>query len=405
LYSADWLTVQSKTWIEPSGWPYQQGGRLMKPRKLLNFFTISACLFALSSGHAVYADGNDFTRVDGEISGASFSLFRPENWNGDLVLLVHGSIPEEFEALASELVAGGFGVAFTALPPGSGEGSALKEITIATRMVEAQFTSHFGQPGQTYLFGSSRGAHNMSQLLETSPAKYSGMLSVCGGNGGTQLQWDHFFTARILFDYYFPGVLPGTPERMPALDPDTFLGTIAPDVITAISLNPLAAIEMASVDQYDLRYNDLEELVSGIVQSLAIHSIGVNDLLSAANGNPFDNTLINYTGTGDDVALNAGIVRLRADQPARQYLRVWYEPSGSIGSSPVLLLHTSRDPIVPESANNDKYEALVQSTGNEDFLVRRVVDRFGHCTFSPAEIASSFTDLIAWVEAGIRPIQ
>jgi hypothetical protein len=162
---------------------------------------------------------------------------------------------------------------------------------------------------------------------------------------------------------------------------------------------------MASVDQYDLRYNDLEELVSGIVQSLAIHSIGVNDLLSAANGNPFDNTLINYTGTGDDVASNAGIVRLRADQPARQYLRVWYEPNGSIGSSPVLLLHTSRDPIVPESANNDKYEALVQSTGNEDFLVRRVVDRFGHCTFSPAEIASSFTDLIAWVEAGIRPIQ
>jgi len=377
----------------------------MKPRKLLNFFAISAFLLVLSSGHAVYATGNDFTRADGEISGASFSLFRPENWNGDLVLLVHGSIPGEFEALASELVAGGFGVAFTALPPGSGEGSALKDITIATRVVEAQFTSHFGPPGQTYLFGFSRGGHNMSQLLETSPAKYSGMLSICGGNGGTQLQWDYFFTARILFDYYFPGVLPGTPERMPPLDLDTFLGTIAPDVITAISLNPLAAIEMASVDQYDLRYNDLEELVSGIVQSLAIHSIGVNDLLSAANGNPFDNTRINYTGTGDDVALNAGIVRLRADQPARQYLRVWYEPNGSVGSTPVLLLHTSRDPIVPESANNDKYEALVQSTGNEDFLVRRVVDRFGHCTFSPAEIASSFTDLIAWVEAGIRPIQ
>ena len=376
----------------------------MKPRKLLNFCTVSACLFALSSGHAVYAGGNDFTRVDGEISGASFSLLRPRHWNGDLVLLVHGSIAEEFEELASELVSGGFGVAFTALPPGSGEGSALKEITIATRVVESQFSSHFGQSDQTYLFGFSRGAHNMSQLLETSPAKYSGMLSICGGNGGTQLQWDYFFTARILFDYYFPGVLPGTPDRMPALDLDTFLGTIAPDVIDAISLNPLAAIEMASVDQYELRYNDLEELVSGIVQSLAIHSIGVNDLLSAANGNPFDNTLMIYSGTGDDVALNAGIVRLRADQPARQYLRVWYEPNGSIGSTPVLLLHTSRDPIVPESANNDKYEALVQSTGNEDFLVRRVVDRFGHCTFGPAEIVSNFAALVSWVETGGTPL-
>lgn len=370
----------------------------MEPRKLLNF-AIPACLFVLWSGPAACADGH-FTRVDGEIAGASFSLFGPENWNGDLVLLVHGSIPDQFEALAPGLVAGGYGVAFAALPAGSGEGSALKDMTLATRRVESRFTSHFGNPDRTYLFGFSRGAHNASQLLETAPAQYSGMLSICGGNGGSQLQWDYFFTARILFDYYYPGVLPGTPENMPALDLDAFVATVAPDIITAISGDPAAAIELASVDQYALRYDDFGELVSGILQSLAIHSIGVNDLLDAATGNPFDNSLVHYTGTGDDLALNAGIARLRADQQARQYLRVWYEPHGSIGSTPVLLLHTSRDPVVPESANNDKYEALVQGTGNEDFLIRRVVDRFGHCQLTPAEIGSSFAELVMWVEEG-----
>ena len=375
----------------------------MKHLKLLNS-TLCACLFVLSSGQAVYANGSPFTRVDGEIAGTPFSLLKPVEWNKDLVLLVHGSITQEFEELASQLVSEGFGVAFSTLRTGSGDGSALKEITIATRAVEAQFTSHFGNPDHTYLFGFSRGAHNMTQLLETSPARYSGMLSICGGNGGPQLQWDYFFTARILFDYYFPGVLPGSPDRMPAMDLDAFFGTVAQDVINAILLNPLAATEMASVDQYDLRYNNFEELASGIFQSLAIHSIGVNDLLRAAKGMPFDNTLVNYTGTGDDIALNAGIARLRANQPARQYLRVWYEPNGSIGSTPVLLLHTSRDPVVPELANNDKYEALIRSTGNENSLVRRVVDRFGHCMFSPAEIATGFAELVAWVEAGKKPL-
>jgi pimeloyl-ACP methyl ester carboxylesterase len=375
----------------------------MKRLKLLSLSALCACIFVLSPQQVAYANGVPFTRVDGEIAGTSFSLLKPVEWNNDLVLLIHGSITQEFEELASQLVGEGFGVAFATLRAGSGDGSALKEITVATRVAEAQFTSYFGNPDQTYLFGFSRGAHNMTQLLETSPARYSGMLSICGGNGGSQLQWDYFFTARILFDYFYPGVLPGSPDRMPAVDLDAFFGTIAPEVINAILLNPFAAIEMAAVDQYDLRYDDFEELTSGIVQSLAIHSIGVNDLLRAAKGIPFDNTLVTYTGTADDTALNAGIVRLSAEQPARQYLRVWYEPNGSIGSTPVLLLHTSRDPIVPEMANNDKYEALIQGTGNENFLVRRVVDRFGHCTFSPAEIATGFAELVAWVEAGKKP--
>jgi pimeloyl-ACP methyl ester carboxylesterase len=327
----------------------------------------------------------------------------PEVWNGDLVLLVHGSIPEEFEALGQGLAAAGFGVAFTTLRAGLGDGAALKEITVRTRTAEAQFSSHFGRPDRTYLLGFSRGAHNMTRLLETAPAQYSGMLSICGGNGGAQLQWDYFFTARILFDYYFPGVLPGTPLQMPALDLNEFFSTVAPDVINAILANPAAAAEMAEVDQYALQYADFGELVSGIMQSLAIHSVSINDLISAAHGNPFDNTAVEYSGTSADQALNSGVARLSAEPQARKYLQVWYEPDGTIAGVPVLLLHTSRDPIVPESRNNDKYQALVQAAGNETSLVRRVVDRFGHCNFTDEEIACSFTDLVVWAVAGIKP--
>lgn len=347
--------------------------------------------------------GDEIARVDGQVANAPFTLLMPEDWNGNLVLLVHGSIPEEFEALGQGLASAGFGVAFATLRAGLGDGAALKEITLHTRIVQAKFTSHFGRPDRTFLLGFSRGAHNMTQLLETAPARYSGMLSICGGNGGAQFQWDYFFTARVLFDYYFPGVLPGTPLQMPPLDINGFMNTVAPDVIDAIVANPLAAAEMAAVDQYALQYDDFAELVSGILQSLAIHSTGVNDLISAARGNPFDNTAVEYSGTSDDQALNSDLARLSAKPQARNYLQAWYEPDGTIAGVPVLLLHTSRDPIVPESGNNDRYQALVEAAGNGTSLVRRVVDRFGHCNFTDEEIAGSFTDLVVWAVAGIKP--
>ena len=353
------------------------------------------------------AAGHGETRIDGEIAGTAYTLLQPEQWNGDLVLLVHGSIPSQFEGLAPGFTAQGYGVAFVTLTDtvGNGDDDAYRQVTLATQKVQAKFTSRFGRPNRTYLFGFSRGAHNMTRLVETAPARYDGMLSICGANGGTQQQLDYFFTARVLFDYYFPGVLPGSPLAMPTLSLKDYEDLVVPLVINAVLGNLGAAIEMAAVEQFDLQYNNIGELIEGIVQSLAIHSVTVNGTIDAAHGNPFDNSLVNYAGTSDDAALNAGIARLFADPQARGYAAAWYEPNGSIGATPVILLHTSRDSIVPDARNNDKYETLVEASGNGDFLLRRTVDRFGHCTLSPQEIFGSFADLVAWVETGMRPAQ
>lgn len=377
----------------------EQKSRLSIALALLLALTLVMSLNARAAGHGE-------ARIDGEIAGTAYTLVRPEPWNGDLVLLVHGSIPAEFELLAPGFTAQGYGVAFVTLTDsvGNGDGDAFRQVTLATKEVQAKFTSRFGRPNRTYLFGFSRGAHNMTRLVETSSARYDGMLSICGGNGGTQQQLDYFFTARVLFDYYFPGVLPGSPLAMPTLSLKDF-EDLAPLIAGAVIGDLGAAMEMAAVDQFGLQYDNIGELIEGIVQSLAIHSVSVNGLLDAARGNPFDNSLVNYTGTSDDAALNAGIERLIADPQARAYAATWYEPSGSIGGTPVILLHTSRDPIVPDAGNNDKYQGLVEASGNSDFLLRRTVDRFGHCTLSPQEIFGSFADLVAWVETGMRPVQ
>lgn len=161
---------------------------------------------------------------------------------------------------------------------------------------------------------------------------------------------------------------------------------------------PSAAIDLAAVDQYELPYVDFNELAFGMLQSLLIHSLAVNGTLDAAHGNPFDSSMVEYTGTSDDAALNAGIARLTANPQARRYAANWYEPDGSIDGTPAILLHTSRDPIVPEARNNGKYTALVQGSGNGEFMLRRVVDRLGHCTLNPEEIFGSFADLVIWAE-------
>ena len=36
-------------------------------------------------------------------------------------------------------------------------------------------------------------------------------------------------------------------------------------------------------------------------------------------------------------------------------------------------------------------------------LVQRLIDRFGHCTFTPGEQLTAFGDLVNWVETGVAP--
>jgi hypothetical protein len=68
-----------------------------------------------------------------------------------------------------------------------------------------------------------------------------------------------------------------------------------------------------------------------------------------------------------------------------------------------LALHTSRDPIVPDHFHNEKYQQWVESTGNGEYFLRRVIDRSGHCFFSNEELMRNFLDLVGWVETDVRP--
>jgi len=179
----------------------------------------------------------------------------PENWNGDLVLYAHGYIDPENEVelpgygedIQVALNLYGFGVAYSSY---SENGWAVKDGVIRTRQLIGIFTSHFGKPKRTYIVGHSLGGMVALMLAEKNPGLIDGAMSICSFVGGAPKQIEYVFHVRVLFDFYYPGVIPGTVTDVPeGLD---FWRDVKPVALAAMMANPLSAVELASVDQVSI---------------------------------------------------------------------------------------------------------------------------------------------------------
>lgn len=354
--------------------------------------------------------------LKGEIGpGALYGLYLPADWNGELVIYAHGFRPTawpiilpdsadptgdpRYAALRDSLLERGFALAWSSF---SENGFATQDGVIRTRQLLGIFTSRLARPERTYLWGLSMGGAVVLQLAQQNPELFDGVLTECGSAMGLTGSVNHRFDTRVLFDYYFPGVIPGSAVQFPAgVD---FPTQVQPGVIAAILANPAAAIELAAVDQVDLQYNTFAELVQTLVTSFTFSTAWwwTGDLYDAVNGMPFyDNTEVRFTGSADDAALNLGVQRYAAHPSARNEMSRWFTPTGQL-NMPVLNLHTRRDPVVPVMALS-QFAALVESAGSSHLLLQRTVDRFGHCALTLPEEIAAINDLATWVRSGVRP--
>ena len=351
--------------------------------------------------------GDGFTQIDGEIFGAKFRLVRPDEWNGDLVMLLHGLVPRDapltlppvghdvFDPISDGLLARGYGVAYSSYRV---NGYAVREGAADSRITQFIFSLIFGRPDDIYLAGFSMGTHIGQRLVETTPRRYAGFLATCAALGGSTIQTAYFGDARVLFDYFYPNVLPGD---VLTSDIDFFVGVV-PLVLDAITENPLPAIEMASV--LGIRWTNPVELVDSIISSLIGSGGGTMDMQEKARGNPYDNSGTVYSGSSNDDALNGGIGRFIADPRAARYLQRYYDPRGTLPHTEVLHLHNSRDPIVPLDLHQPVYQKLLEENGDAERYFVRVVDRYGHCNIGIEEFLTSLDDLVEWSNTGVRPM-
>jgi len=355
--------------------------------------------------------------------GSLFEIDAPADWNGDLVLYAHGivqaSLPvtppttqDGYTALRSRLLAQGFAVAASSY---SSNGWSLADAVRRTHQLSGLAASRIGQPRRTFLIGHSMGALAIVKLAERYPGQYDGVLAMCGplGGGGAELQYAG--DARVTFDAYFPGVLPGTAFNVP---PGTqYLSPFDPggpnalflSVFSALSANPAATFQWATAAK--LPFISQSELGNSALYVVGFLLRYTNDFIERVNGKtPYDNQDVTYqvNVTADPATnaylsslLNAGVERFTADRAALNYYEHNYKPTGQI-DVPVITLHTTRDPAIP-FAHEAMFAASVAAAGNTSSLVQRAIDRWGHCAFTPGEVDQAFTDLVSWVDSGRRP--
>jgi len=355
--------------------------------------------------------------------GSQFEIDAPAHWNGDLVLYAHGivqaSLPvtpptaqDGYTTLRSHLMAAGFAVAASSY---SSNGWSLADAVRRTHQLSGLVASRIGQPRRTFLMGHSMGALAIVKLAERYPGEYDGVLSMCGplGGGGAELQYAG--DARVTFDAYFPGVLPGTAFNVPSgtqyLSPFDLGGPnpLFLNVFSALSANPAATVQWATAAK--LPFNSQSELGNSALYVVGFLLRYTNDFIERVNGKvPFDNQDVQYqvNVTADPATnaylsglLNAGVERFTADRAAINYYEHNYTPTGQI-DVPVITLHTTRDPAIP-FAHEAMFAASVAAAGHTPLLVQRAIDRWGHCAFTPSEVDAAFTDLVSWVNSGQRP--
>ena len=350
--------------------------------------------------------------IDGSTGpGSVYRLVRPTNWNGILLLYAHGYISKDVpvgitpdaQLVISLLTPHGFAVAVSSF---SENGWVVKDGTQRTHQLLGLFTSKFGQPARVYVAGASMGGLIAIRLVETWPEKFAGVLPACAMIGGLARQVDFMANVRVLFDLFYPGVLPGTAIDVPSgID---LVQDIFNPAVGAMTADPTGAFAIASIAQTPVQFLNGPELVESIATALG-GAAGYPEILGLTHGRAyFDNTATQYTGALPAPLLafiNANVQRFAGTPAGRNSLEHNYTPAADL-RVPALTLSMFRDPVIP-SFHRSIYGQQVAANGGADWLVQRSVAGFeggyGHCTFTPQELTQAFLDLVAWGEYGVKP--
>jgi pimeloyl-ACP methyl ester carboxylesterase len=337
-------------------------------------------------------------------SGALYTMFLPNQWNGSLVLFIHGLVDPALPlalptlgAAADTLGAHGYALAYSSF---SENGWAVKDGGQRTHELGDLFAAEFGAPSHTYLYGQSMGGLIAVMLAESYPQQYAGLVAECGILGGSFERFHYMFDVRLLFDFFYPGVLPGGVLGVPeGLD---LTNSIRLPARAAMRADTSGARNIAAIEQTPVPFSSGSELIASIEDQLVRHAREVNDIVTRGHGEPpVGNRNVRYTGALDAAlleAINTSVPRFDAGDYAAHYASQYYEPDGDL-RVPVLTLFTARDPALPAIMSELVYAERVAAAGRSEFFARQQSSvGYGHCTGRQAERIAAFNRLVTWVD-------
>jgi hypothetical protein len=168
--------------------------------------------------------------------------------------------------------------------------------------------------------------------------------------------------------------------------------TYVPLVTSALAAKPANTKQLLAVTGAAIDPSDPTTVGATTLGLLWYNVFATNDGITKLGGQPFDNTTRLYSGSANDILLNAGVKRYKASSVALANIAQYYETSGK-PSKPLVVMHTTGDPIVPYWQEK-LYTAKVISNFKPTLYLPVTITRYGHCAFSLPELLSGFGSLV-----------
>jgi pimeloyl-ACP methyl ester carboxylesterase len=333
--------------------------------------------------------------IDGVLpSGALSRMCVPQSgWNGDLVVYAHGYVPNlpgtpldfynlslpDGTYLPTLVQSLGFAFATTSYRQ---NGLVILEGVDDVRELVAEFDTQYGAPRRRFITGVSEGGLVTTLLAERSPGLFTGAYATCGPIGNFRYQINYLGDVRVLFDYFFPGIIPGSVVDVPFGVVAMWESYYVPAISALLAANPSRAIQLMRTANAPYEASDFSTVVATTINALSYNIYATSDAIAKLGGNPYDNRFRWYSGSSNDFQLNRLVQRYAADPAAVATMRA-YTSSGDL-RIPLVTLHTTKDEIVPYP-HELLYLAKVRPSGRGRFLPLPVF-RYGHCSFTSTEV-------------------
>lgn len=369
------------------------------------------------------ADLPEGTRCLGgqDSAGAFYLIALPQDWAGVLVLHAHGG-PElgapKAERAAEDLkrwaimVKAGYAWAGSSFAQG---GVAVGAAAADTERLRQIFVAHVAQPKTTLLHGQSWGAGVAAKAAEryaapaTQKPAYDGVLLSNGVLGGGTRSYDFRLDLRVIYQY-----LCANHPRPDEAQYPLWMGLPEGSALTRADLASRVNSCLGLATPAAKRTPAQQARLSTIVDVLRIPERSVlghlnwatwhfQDVAFKRSGgmSPWGNIGARYSGSADDAALNAGVLRYAADPQAVARFGLDSDPTGRVGV-PMLGVHGIHDStaFVELAA---QFRRTVAAAGQSDRLVQTYSEDAEHSYLSDPVYPALMLELLAWVERGEKP--
>lgn len=350
------------------------------------FGSLLACSISSPFGTSVASEpapGVAVRTSAGVLDGVPYRIDIPVNWNGDLVVLMHGYEPKGVPRQnpwpqteeAPVFLSRGYAVAASAF---ASQGWAVGDALENSEKLRQFFIKEHRKPRHAYVVGFSLGGLESLATMERYGHKYSGALSMCGVNvSAPEVVARGVVMPLVAFDVYFPGVIPDLAD--PASPAMVDQGRIE----EALKTNSAAAARLE---------DRLQETSATLPGALMLDYMVLREIVQRAGGMPVDTTKTTYAEFADDGDFNKKVRRYKGAPSAMAYLASHATLTGKI-TAPVVLLRNAFDPTIP-SRFDSVYPELANAAGNASKLTVLPPVGEGHCAFTHEEIGKAFDVLV-----------